>query len=241
MSGPAILVMWWRDIATLHYRADANVLAALLPAGIELDRFAGEAWLSVVPFRMNDVGVRGTPVLPGFANVPEINLRTYVRSGGRPGIFFFSLDASEPLVVRAANVMTGLPYRDARIATGERDGVISYTSERIDRRTLAGRFRASYSPRGEAKLARAGTLECFLHERYRFFVRRGTTIFTGEVRHGPWPLQALDVEVRENTLGTLAHHELQIQPDRAFFARELHVRATAVLPLRARASERSLD
>lgn len=233
MNGPAVLDMWWRDIATLHWRADASVLEALLPPGIELDRYAGEAWLSVVPFRMTAVRVRRTPVLPGFANVPEINLRTYVRAGGRPGIFFFSLDASEPLVVRAAKVMTGLPYRDARIATSVRDGRISYTSERIDRRALPGRFRATYRPLGEPTIAGAGTLARFLHERYLFFVRRGGTIFTGEVRHAAWPLQTLEVDVRENTLGALANHDLIAPPAHAFFTSELHVRASSVLPLQS--------
>lgn len=232
MNGPAVLEMWWRDVLTVHWRADASLLAHLLPAGIELDLHDGDAWLSVVPFRMTDVRVRFAPVLAGFANVPELNLRTYVRAGAITGIFFFSLDADAPLVVRAARIMTGLPYLHARIAQFTDCAGIAFSSERTDRRADAGRFRARYRAEGEPFVPQAGSLEHFLHERYRFFVRRGGALHLGEVRHAPWRLQNATIEIAENTIGTLASHTLAEPPAYAFFTRALYVRASAVLPFR---------
>lgn len=81
VNGPALLSMCWRDILAAHWRADAAVLTALLPAGVVLDRFDGDAWLSVVPFRMTGVRVRFAPVLPGFANIPRRSARD------RPSVF----------------------------------------------------------------------------------------------------------------------------------------------------------
>lgn len=232
MNGPAILDMWWRDVATVHWRADARVLEPLLPRGIMLDRFAGEAWLSVVPFRMTDVRIRFTPVLPGFGNVPELNLRTYVRVGNRLGIYFFSLDADAPSVVRAARLGTGLPYLHARIATSESNDAFTFASTRVHRGVPAGAFRARYRPFGDAWTPEPETLAHFLHERYLFFVRRGPALVAGEVRHAPWTLRHAEIDVEENTLGELAASDLSHHPAAAFFTRALHVRASAVLPLR---------
>ncbi len=232
MNGPAVLDMWWRDIMTAHWRADAAVLARLLPPGVELDRFDGDAWLSVVPFRMTGIRVRRAPVLPGFGDVPELNLRTYVRVGRRAGVFFVSLDAGSPVVVRAARLGTGLPYLHARIALDASQSDIECTSVRTEHAVRPGRFHARYRAMGDAFEAEPGTLAHFLHERYTFFVRRGPLLFAGEVRHEPWRLQRAWVDISENTLGDLASHALSASPACAFFSRALHVRAAAVLPLR---------
>jgi hypothetical protein len=218
--------MQWRDVCFMHWRADAAPLRRALPRGIELDLFAGEAWVSVVPFRLTGVRPRGLPVLPGFRDVPEINLRTYVRVGGVPGIWFFSLDASSPIAVRAARAMTALAYFDARITTRERDETITYESERT-RGPGEGRFRARYTPAGEARACAPDSLDAFLHERYRFFAVRGSRILTAEVRHEPWHLQAVTVDIEENSLGKLAALELPRVPDRVAFSRGFGVRATA--------------
>ncbi len=223
---PWVLAMWWHDVCFLHWRADAAIVARALPAGVELDRFNGEAWLSVVPFRMTDVRPRLGPVLPGLRSVPEINLRTYVRVRGRPGIWFFSLDASSRIAVFAARIATALPYLDARIEMSESAGRICYTSERTDRRAPGGRFRASYVPEGEPSALEPGSLDAFLHERYRFFARRGAGLVSAEIRHAPWSLQSAPVEIAENTLGDLIAHPLTGAPDRIAFARSLRVHAT---------------
>lgn len=224
--------MRWHDICFLHWRADASILERTLPPGLELDRFAGEAWISVVPFRMANVRLRGAPVLPGFGSVPEINLRTYVRCGERRGVWFFSLDAASPIAVSAARITTALPYFDARIRTSEAGGAIVYTSDRSDRRAPVGRFSARYIPAGPATRAEPETLEAFLHERYRFFSLRAGRLLTAQLRHDPWQLQSLSVAIEHNTLGALIGHPLSATPDRAWFARALHVRASATGALR---------
>ena len=230
MSSPWLLAMWWHDICTLHWRVDGSVLEALLPAGVILDRFEDDAWLSIVPFRMNDVHVRFAPVIPGFASVPEINLRTYVRAGSARGIYFFSLDASSPLMVRSARLFTGLPYRDARMEMHSGASRVHFRSERVTRDVVPGAFEARYEPVEEPRTANPASLEAFLHERYRFFLRRGGRLWSGEVRHGPWPLQLARVEIVSNTLGALANESLSAPPERCYYAKALRVRATAVRP-----------
>ncbi|GAC1561233.1 MAG: DUF2071 domain-containing protein [Vulcanimicrobiaceae bacterium] len=235
---PTLLDMWWHDVCFAHWRADAAVVARALPPGVELDRFAGDAWLSVVPFRMTNVRPRFGPTFPGFASVPEINLRTYVRVGNRAGVWFFSLDAASAIAVRAARLMTALPYFDARIVTRETGGTIAYTSDRTARGIVSGRFRARYVPSGEPQQAEMHGLDAFLHERYRFFSHRGSELLTAEIRHEPWQLQATTLEVLENSMGDLIEHPLVGPPDHVRFGRRLHVRATATTRVaRGRAAE----
>jgi uncharacterized protein YqjF (DUF2071 family) len=228
MSAPWVLQMVWRDICFVHWRADGERLQRYLPRGVELDYHLGTAWLSVVPFRMIAIHARFAPILPGFADVAEINLRTYVRIGGVPGIWFFSLDADSPLVVRSARLTTGLPYFDARITTYEDDAGISYSTERTARGCVAGRFAARYSAAPVEHVLGPGSLEAFLHERYRFFAGRATRIVSGEIRHRPWSIGAITIDITHNTLGALVEHSLADEPDSAFFARKLDVRACAV-------------
>ena len=219
--------MHWRDVAFAHWRVDADVLAKTLPAGVTLDRYEDEAWLSVVPFRMTGVHPVGLPVVPGFGDVREINLRTYVRVGERRGVWFYSLDAGSPLAVLAARFTTGLPYFDATIETSEVAGTISYTSRRTHRGKPHAQFRARYEPTGEPALARAGSLDAFLHERYSFFVARRGRIARGDIAHAPWKLQPLALAIESNTLAAGLGIGLERPPDRAVFSRGMRVHASA--------------
>lgn len=99
MPDPWLFRMRWLDLLIAHWPVDRAALAACLPAGLELDTYGGEAWLGIVPFTMADVAPRGMPAVPRLSTFPEINVRTYVRHRGTPGIFFMSLDAaSRPTV-----------------------------------------------------------------------------------------------------------------------------------------------
>jgi uncharacterized protein YqjF (DUF2071 family) len=228
MRAPWVLEMVWHDVCFAHWRADGERLESRLPPGVTLDRHHGDAWLSVVPFRMTGIHARFVPTLPGFAHVPEINLRTYVRVGNVRGVWFFSLDAASPLVVHSARLTTGLPYFDARIETSEDAARISYASERTSRGIADGRFRAHYGVPSVEHTVEAGSLEAFLHERYAFFGRRGGRIVCGEVLHRPWTIGSITIDIALNTLGELIAHPLAAAPDTAFFARRIDVWACAV-------------
>ena len=71
--------------------------------------------MGVVPFRMSDVAPRFVPAMPWMSAFPELNIRTYVSLQGKPGVWFFSLDATNPVAVRVARLAFHLPYMDANI------------------------------------------------------------------------------------------------------------------------------
>jgi len=193
--------MGWRDLAFLHWPVPPDVVRPLVPASLEIDVFDKQAWIGVVPFRMEGVKMRGAPPVPTAHVFPEINVRTYVRAAGRAGVWFFSLDATSRLAVRGARFLYNLPYFDAEITLKPEAGAIHYESTRVHRGAPGATFVARYHPVGDIYEPEPGTLDHFLVERYCMFMvdpRSGLGLL--DVDHEPWPLQRGAVELSVNTM-----------------------------------------
>jgi uncharacterized protein YqjF (DUF2071 family) len=214
----------WHDLLFAHWCVPAEALRPLVPPALPLDLWEGRAWLGVVPFRMTGTRLRGLPPIPGASAFAELNLRTYVRVGERPGVYFFSLDAASALAVAGARFFYHLPYWRARIAAvAEAEGV-RYDSRRTHRGAPAAAFRATYRPTGPVRLATRGSLEHWLTERYCLYVvdRRGG-VRRGDVDHAPWPLQPAEASIEANTMAEPLGLRLE-GPPLLHFARRLEVR-----------------
>ncbi len=200
-AGPWVMAQCWHDLLFAHWPVGASELRLLVPPQLQIDTFEGRAWLAVVPFRMTGVRLRGTPSMPWLSAFPELNVRTYVRCGGKPGVWFFSLDAANSLAVAIARAWFHLPYFRARMTCAERDGWIEYRSERTHRGAPAGLLKGRYRPIGEAFSPQPGTLEHFLTERYCLYAAdaRGQ-IIRGEIHHPPWLLQRAEAELARNSM-----------------------------------------
>lgn len=223
---PWALAMRWCHLAFLHWPVRPAAIAERLPAGLAVDTWDGWAWLGVVPFVMRGVRWRGLPPMPGAHAFPELNLRTYVRWGDRPGVWFFALDCASRLAVRGARVGFGLPYNDARM-TVRRDGdALTYTSERTHRGVPPARFAARYRPVGPPAASEAGSFEHWLTERYRLYARPPLRrLAAGEVHHAPWPLQPAECELDVETLTAAAGLAPERRPPVVHYAAEVAVRA----------------
>lgn len=218
------MAMRWEDLLFAHWPVPAEVLRPLLPRGLELDTFEGTAWLGVVPFRMAGTRPRWLPPVPGTAAFPELNVRTYVTRDGKPGVWFFSLDAGSLIAVRTARTFFHLPYFDARMTVKpEGDGFL-YESARHHRGAPAARFKVRYRPRGEAYQSKRGSLEHWLTERYCLYAAdpRGN-IWRGEVHHGPWPLQRAEAEIEANTMAAPIGIDLREAPAHLHFTSRMEV------------------
>jgi uncharacterized protein len=194
----------WHDLLFAHWRIDAAILRSQIPEGVEINTFDGSAWVAVVPFRMSGVRLRGTPAMPWLSAFPELNVRTYVSAQGKPGVWFFSLDAGNPAAVAIARAWFHLPYFRARMRC-ERlegaDGWIEYESERTHRGASPGGLRVRYRGVGEDFEPQAGTLEHFLTERYCLYAADGRRrLYRGEIHHPPWRLQLGEAEFGRNTM-----------------------------------------
>lgn len=213
----------WCDLLFAHWPVPAAALRPLVPPELTIQEFDGSSWIGVVPFHMQGVMLRPLPDLPWISAFPELNLRLYVEHQGRPGVWFLSLDAANPLAVWAARRFFHLPYFHARMRIAGLPGHAEYDSLRLSPPGGVG-FRARYRPVSDPYEAKPGTLEHWLTERYCLYARspRGR-LLRAEVHHHPWPLQRAEAEIERNDL--LAPHGLSVSgpPAQLHFARRLDV------------------
>jgi uncharacterized protein YqjF (DUF2071 family) len=227
---PWLLTQSWHDLLFAHWRVDVSALRLAVPAGFDLDLFDNEAWLGIVPFQMTNVGLRGIPPLPWISAFAELNVRTYVRVGDRPGVYFFSLDAARWLAVKAARTFLNLPYYTAEMTVEPWAGGVAYTSAR--RGGKQAQFKARYEPVDVPFVPKAGSIEHFLTERYCLYhhTRPGDP-YRLEIHHRPWSLQRARATMILNTMAAANHLTVNGEPALLHFARRQDVIAWAPTPV----------
>ena len=224
-TAPWVMHQRWTNLLFAHWPVAADLVRPLLPSSLTLDTFEGSAWVGVIPFHMGNVRPRGVPPLPWVSAFHELNVRTYVRLGDRAGVWFFSLDASNPLAVRAARAAVHLPYYDARMRmTVAPDRSVRYRSDRTHRDAPPATFDATYNATGGAYHAARGTLDHFLVERYELFSAAPQGLLGVKIAHQPWPLQPAVARIERNTMGAAAGIPLGGEPRTLHFASRLDVR-----------------
>ncbi len=189
----------WNDLLFVHYRIDVKDIRHLVPIELKIQEFDGSSWIGIVPFKMNKVMRRPFPNLPWFSYFLELNVRLYVEYNGKPGVWFLSLDATNPVVVWAGNQFFNLPYKNAQMSTFKKENLIFYTSERKNV-SIPAAFEAQYQITSDIFYAKPNTLESFLTERYCFYTKTNKGIQRADVHHVPWPLQLAEGQIFKNTL-----------------------------------------
>ena len=196
---PWVMAQTWSNLLFAHWQVPVAQLRELIPPELEIDTFEGSAWIGVVPFELR-IRPRFLPVIPRLAAFPEINVRTYVKANGKAGVWFFSLDATSAVAVRAARWGFNLPYFDARMTCTETDGAIHYDSHRTGTNTVAD-FKGLYEPTSDPFFAQPDSLDAWLTERYCLYATsKSGTISRTEVHHAQWPLQHARCQIELNTM-----------------------------------------
>lgn len=187
----------WCDLLFAHWPVPEEDLRRVVPDVVPIDTFEGQAWIGVTPFEVTGLRLRGTPPPPALSRFAETNVRTYTTLDGRPGIYFFSLDAGSWAAAALARASYHLPYFRARMAIERSAEGIRYRSARVNG---GARLRLRYRPVGEAFTAEAGSLEYFLTERYCLYTVVDGSLRRAEIHHPPWPLQPAEATIEENTM-----------------------------------------
>jgi uncharacterized protein YqjF (DUF2071 family) len=211
----------WYDLLFAHWPLEPDALRRLIPRPLELDERDGRAWLGITPFVIRGLRSRGTPPLPWLSRFPELNVRTYVTYAGRPGIYFFSLDAARVAAVAAARRAYRLPYFHAEMTARRGAEAIDYRSARSDSSGPPAGFRARYGPSGPLLPVADGSLERWLSERYCLYVvDERERALRGEIHHSPWPLQPAQARIEANSMALPLGIELGSDPLLHFSARQ---------------------
>jgi uncharacterized protein YqjF (DUF2071 family) len=199
---PWFMAQTWRHLLFAHWRVEPAWLRGVVPPQLPLDVIDGSAWVAVTPFQVDGFRVRFTPPLPGVHSFPEVNVRTYVTIDGRPGIFFFSLDADNRLAVASARRLYRLPYFRCRAQLTAGQAGARWTSERVSGDGPPAQLRVAYRALGAPAQPRPGTLEHSLSERYCLYTLDGAgRVLRGDIHHPPWRLSPAAAEIECNTMG----------------------------------------
>lgn len=218
---PWIMLQRWHDLLFAHWPLPPEQVRRVVPSQLELDLFQGQAYVAVAPFHMSGIRARFLPVLPGLSRFPELNVRTYVRYHGIPGVYFFSLDAANLPAVWSARAGYGLPYFHAEMSVSG-SSEIQYRSHRL-KGPRAAEFWGRYWPVSEPQKRDKNSVEYFLTERYCLYAIRRGKVFRGHIHHLPWLLQDAQAEIQLNTMAQAAGIELPDAKPLLHFSRFLEV------------------
>jgi uncharacterized protein len=210
----------WHDLLFAHWPIEPEAMRPLIPPPLELETFDKQCWVGVVPFWMSGIRARGFPAIPGMSRFPELNVRTYVAYRGKPGVYFFSLDAANLIAVKTARLLYHLPYSHAEMRSEHNGEEIIYRSRRIKG---DAEVRIRYHPVSPVGLRKAGSLEHWLTERYCLYATVNRKVYRGEIHHLPWPLQNASAHIEINTMAAAAGIALPDTEPLLHFARRLDV------------------
>ncbi len=229
---PWVMHMRWASLAFLHWPVPARVFEGRIPSPLRLETFDGSAWLGVVPFEMQESGLRWLPPIPVARRFAELNVRTYVTDGTKRGVWFLSLDAASPVAVAIARSWFHLPYFRARMECTAAAGEVRYVSNRTHGGAPPAALRARYAPCGDVFRGTPGSLEDFLTSRYCLYsADRSGRVLRGEIHHAPWPLQPARVLIEEDTMARAHGIDLPSLPPHALFVDSIDVVAWSPRPI----------
>jgi uncharacterized protein YqjF (DUF2071 family) len=176
----------WQNLTFLHWAYEPDTLRRLLPPNLQLDTFEGRGWVSLTPFVLTGLRPPLLPPVPWLSRFPEMNVRTYVRGpDGKPGIWFFSLEADRLAAVVGGRLGYRLPYRWAQMRVRKLGEVVEYSSRR---HLTAGR--AEIAVRVGTPI-NASARERFLTARFRLYTTFAGRLAFADVEHPPWPLKSV--------------------------------------------------
>lgn len=203
----------WHELLFAHWPIAPNVLRALVPSILPLDIFEGQCWIGIVPFHMTYVRPRFVPPVTALSSFVELNVRTYVTLQGIPGVYFFSLDASNPIAVAIARAFFHLPYFNAMMSSERVGETVQYYSRRTHHGAPPAVFQATFRPIAPIASAQHSSLEQWLTERYCLYtVVPGKGVYRGDIHHVPWSLQLAELEIKKDTMAISHNIPLPVIP-----------------------------
>lgn len=224
-----IMEQRWRDLLFLHWAVAASDVAPLVPDGLTVDTFDGDAYLGLVFFSIPFVRHRSLPLTWGFH---ETNARTYVRRGDRRGVWFFSLDAASTPAVLGARLTYGLPYFRSTLRIRKEGDRIRYSGERRWPSPKPADYDVEAVVGADRGVAPPGSLNHFLVERYSLFALRRGRLVSATVVHEPYRLCDASVLRCEESLSRAAGMPAPPTPPLTTFSAGVDVRVCPATPFR---------
>ena len=215
----SFLTATWRHLVLLNWRVDEDLLVPHLPSGVELDRWDGDCWASLVGFQFLHMSVKGVPAF-GYRDFPEINLRFYVKrqvnGETRRGVVFIREITPHLMVGWVARALYNEPYTTMPMRQSVDESHARYQLQ-IDGQWqgLGVRAAGAWRDQDEAEL--------FITEHYwGYNTQRNGDAMEYQVEHPTWRARSiepdcLDLDI-EKLYGEQWAQALGTKPDSMVFA-----------------------
>ena len=175
----------WNNVIFLHYKVELNELRKFVPKELDIDLFEGEAWVSVVAFTMEKIRPKNLPSFPPISNFDEVNIRTYVKSNNKTGVYFLSIEGGTKLSCKIAKWMSALPYRFSKMKRTK-----SHFTSRNS--VFNDKLDIEYTIGDELKQKKE--IDSWLTERYALFQEEKESINEFEIHHLEWTINKIDTK-----------------------------------------------
>lgn len=196
-KGPWVMTQKWNNTLFMHLPASKDLLLSHIPADLELDLYKDQARISILPFKITNMRFRKIPPIPFVHSFLELNVRTYVKRNGIPGIYFFSLDADSLPAVLGARVAS-LPYYYASMKMKKEQETFSVRTERkVEPKAL---FEGEYKPISASYYPAKSSLAHWLVERYSLWSYRADSLFRGDIHHKPWEITEVQASISKQEM-----------------------------------------
>ncbi|WP_438426262.1 YqjF family protein [Aquimarina macrocephali] len=174
----------WNNTIFIHWQVELSELQKFVPKELEIDLFEGKPWISLVAFTMEKIRPKNLPAFPPISNFDEINIRTYVKSNTKTGVYFLSIEGGTNLSCKIAKKISELPYRYSKIKRSKNQ-YLSINPEFKDELDILFSI-------GE-EITDKSALDTWLTERYALFQDTKKSINEFEIHHLEWPIRKIEV------------------------------------------------
>jgi uncharacterized protein len=216
-EAPWVAFMTWENLLFSSWPVPEKMIRPKVHSLLELDTFEGTPWVTLVGMHATNVHFRGVAPIKGLDSFRELNLRTYVKVKGRPGVTFLSIECPAAVVDWMSEQLFGYPYLQARVVGIEQENCFRIATERTQAGKPPAAFWGSFKVSGNPSAPVRGTLEHFLLERYTSFFVKDGAIYRAEIRHPEWMVQHAEPAIEVNTIPPAAGLVLPEKPLHAAF------------------------
>lgn len=186
----------WNRVIFLHWEVDYEQLRQLVPADLEIDLIDGKPWVSLIAFTMENIRPKHLPSFSPISTFDEINIRTYVKSNGKAGVHFLSIEGGKKLSCTLAELMSELPYRYSHM---------SRSKNHFDSNNSIFKDHFSVDFKLENDVKEKSKLDRWLTERYALFQDGSLGINKFEIHHLEWPIKNIRLKNLQYDYSRFSH------------------------------------
>ena len=206
IRGEPLFLANWENLIFIHYETDPQELQRCVP--YDLDCYHGRAFVSLVAFTMHGMRPRfggriGELLLRPIATHDFLNVRTYVRHKGEPGIYFMREWLSSRIAACLGPWSFGLPYRFGRIdyqpSTGCGSAGDHERRGKVEADARSFHFCATFEA-NDLGICTSESLDEFLLERYTAFTQFRKCRRFFRIWHEPWQQVPAKIQIATDDL-----------------------------------------